>query len=171
MHEAISNSSTLIHLAAIGRLDLLKKFHDKIIIPPAVWKEVVEEGRSRPGAQEVKKARENGWIDIVTPEDRRLLQLLRSQLNEGEAEAIAPAIERKAKILFLDETEGRAVADIYDLQKSGVIGVLIRAKLQGEISSLKRELTRLRNKAGFWIEEKPYQQVLRSVGEKPESNV
>jgi len=60
---------------------------------------------------------------------------------------------------------------IYDLQKSGVIGVLIRAKLQGEISSLKRELTRLRNKAGFWIEEKLYQQVLRSVGEKPESDV
>ena len=171
MHEAISNSSTLIHLAAIGRLDLLKKFHDKIIIPPAVWREVVEEGRSRPGAQEVKKARENGWIDIVTPEDHRLLQLLRSQLNEGEAEAIALAIERKAKTLFLDETEGRAVADIYDLQKSGVIGVLIRAKLQGEISSLKRELTRLRNKAGFWIEEKLYQQVLRSVGEKPESDV
>jgi len=167
MHEAISNSSTLIHLAAIGRLDLLKKFHGKIIISPAVWKEVVEEGRSRPGAQEVKKARDNGWIDIVTPKDHRLLQLLRSQLNEGEAEAIALAIERKARILFLDETEGRAVADIYNLQKSGAIGVLIRAKLQGEISSLKRELTRLRNKAGFWIEEKLYQQVLRSVGEEP----
>jgi len=38
-----SDSSTLIHLAAIGRLPLLREFYEKIIIPPAVWREVVEE--------------------------------------------------------------------------------------------------------------------------------
>jgi len=42
----VSNSSTLIHLSAIGRLVLLKDFYGQIIIPPAVWKEVVEEGEA-----------------------------------------------------------------------------------------------------------------------------
>jgi uncharacterized protein len=45
MPGAISDSSTLIHLAKIGRLDLLSEFHNKIFIAPAVWKEVVQEGR------------------------------------------------------------------------------------------------------------------------------
>ena len=55
MPVAISDSSTLIHLAKIERLDLLNAFYDKIIIPQAVWKEVVEEGRGRAGSAEVEK--------------------------------------------------------------------------------------------------------------------
>ena len=52
MREAISDSSTLIHLAGIGRLEFLKGFYGKILITPAVWREVVEEGKERPGAKE-----------------------------------------------------------------------------------------------------------------------
>ena len=47
MPEAISDSSTLIHTARIGRLGILKNFYDLILITPGVWKEVVEEGRGR----------------------------------------------------------------------------------------------------------------------------
>jgi predicted nucleic acid-binding protein len=49
MQEAISDSSTLIHLAGIGRLELLKEFYERILITPVVWKEVVEErmGKAR----------------------------------------------------------------------------------------------------------------------------
>ena len=48
MQDAISDSSTLIHLAGIGRLELLKVFYGKILITPAVWKEVVEGGENDP---------------------------------------------------------------------------------------------------------------------------
>lgn len=44
MPTVISDSSTLIHLTAIGKLDLLRKFYNKIILPTAVWREVVIEG-------------------------------------------------------------------------------------------------------------------------------
>ena len=47
MQEAVSDSSTLIHLAWIGHLELLKEFYGKILITPAVWKEVVEVGKQR----------------------------------------------------------------------------------------------------------------------------
>ena len=49
MPEAISDSSTLIHTARIGRMDILESFYDVIRITPGVWKEVVEEGHGRPG--------------------------------------------------------------------------------------------------------------------------
>jgi len=167
MPVVISNSSTLMHLSAIGRLALLKEFYGKIIIPPAVWKEVVEEGMGRIGVTEAKQARQDGWIDVVSPTDKPLIRLLKHDLDEGEAEVIALAIEQKADVVFLDESNARKIAEVYDLVKTGVIGLLIRAKKEGRIESLKKELNTLRDKAGFWIEEKLYQQVLRSVGEKP----
>lgn len=57
MPLVISDSSTLIHLATIGRLALLNKFYAQITITPSVWHEVVEEGEGRPGALEVANAR------------------------------------------------------------------------------------------------------------------
>ena len=52
----VSDTSTLIHLASIKQLDLLRKFFEHIVIPLAVWKEVVEQGRDRAGALEVEQA-------------------------------------------------------------------------------------------------------------------
>jgi predicted nucleic acid-binding protein len=43
--KVISNSSILIGLSAIGRLELLhQRFSEGVIVPDAVWKEVVETG-------------------------------------------------------------------------------------------------------------------------------
>lgn len=165
MPLVISDSSTLIHLAAIGRLTLLKDFYQKITIPPAVWKEVVEEGRSRAGAVEVEEAHQAGWIEVVSPEDKPLLRLLRRDLDGGEAEAIALAIERQADLVLLDESGARRIAELYGLAKTGIIGLLIRAKREGKVRSLQTELDKLRRQAGFWIEDGLYYQVLRVVGE------
>jgi hypothetical protein len=127
MPLVISNSSTLIHLAAIGRLALLKEFYGKVTIPTAVWREVVE---------------------------------------EGEAEVIALAISRRAGLVLLDETEARSVAELYGLRKTGAVGVLMRAKQVGEVRSLRAELEKLRDQAGFWIDEGLYRRALRAVGEE-----
>lgn len=165
MPGAIANASTLIHLAGIGRLELLREFHGKVLIPPAVWQEVVTEGKGRAGSREVRAARRSGWLEIVPPQNRALVELLRQELDEGEAETIALAVEQRAEVVFLDEADARRAAEIYGLRKTGVIGILMRAKLQGKISSLKEELGRLREEAGFWIDERLYQRALESVGE------
>ena len=60
MGLVVSDSSTLIHLAAIGRLALLKEFYGCIVVPPAVWREVVEQGGGRVGAVEVEQVRQGG---------------------------------------------------------------------------------------------------------------
>ncbi len=144
MDLVISDSSTLIHMASIERFALLQKFFGSVTIPPAVWREVVEQGGSRAGASDVKQARQARWIEIMAPTNIIVLQLLKRELDDGEAEVIALALERQADLILVDETEGRRVADVYGLPKTGVVGLLIRAKQEEHIPSLKTELdTRL----------------------------
>jgi uncharacterized protein len=109
---------------------------------------------------------QTGWIVMMPPTNEPLLRLLKRDLDEGESEAIALAIERQADLILLDETDARQVAKRYSLPKTGVIGVLIRAKREGKIASLQAELDKLRSQGGFWIAEKLYQQALRAVGER-----
>ena len=160
MPGAICDSSTLIHLAKIGRLHLLREFHKKIFIAPAVWREVVQEGRDWPGSSEVKQGRQAGWIDVVDPSNQTLIHFLRKDLHEGESETIALAVEVKPEIVFLDESEARRIAKVYGFNITGVIGILIRAKREGLISSLREELDKLRNEAGFWIGDDVYRKAL-----------
>lgn len=165
MPTTISDSSTLIHLTAIGRLGLLKDYYESITVPTAVWREVVDDGEGRSGALEIEQAREDGWVEVVEPEDKAVLRLLKQVLHDGEAEVIALALEEQVDLIFLDESDARKVAQLYKLPKTGVIGLLIRARLDGKVSSLRQELDRLRHEGGFWIGEKLYQQALMAVGE------
>lgn len=166
MPEAISDSSTLIHIARIGRMGVLKNFYDLILITPGVWKEVVEEGRGRSGALEVKEAYNSGWIEVMAPANKSVVQLLERELHKGEAETIALAIEQDSDIVFLDESEARKVAKLYGLRITGIIGILIRAKFEGKIASLRDELDKLRNEAGFWIDDELYLRALQSIAEE-----
>jgi predicted nucleic acid-binding protein len=89
MPRAINDSSTLIHLCKIGHLELLREFWGELLIPPAVWREVVEEGQGRACSQELEAAAQLGWVKVVTPANAELLHLLKRELDDGEAEAIA----------------------------------------------------------------------------------
>jgi len=80
----VSNASALINLARIGKLDLLHQLYGELIIPKAVWKEVVIEGAGQPGADDVKVA---SWIKMHPVTNRQLVNALRQDLDAGEAEA------------------------------------------------------------------------------------
>ena len=72
------------------------------------------------------------------------------------------------RILFLDETDARQAAATFGLRKTGVIGILMRAKREGTIDSLRFELNTLREQMGFFIDDQLYYRALASVGEYPE---
>lgn len=163
MPGAIADASTLIHLATIGRLELLRALHGRIVVPPAVWREVVLEGRGRPGAAEAEDARKQGWLDVVAPARADLVRALRGELDDGEAEALALAVERGADVLYVDETEARRTADLLGVRKSGVIGVLVRAHREGLVPDLKAELARLREESGFWIRPELFDRLMREA--------
>ncbi len=163
--RVVADASTLILLAKIGRFALLEGFHAPIAIASAVWREVVSEGQGRAGAQEVEVAESAGWLAVHTPQNQNLVRLLRAELDDGEAETIALALELRAELVLLDEREARRIAEMYGLRKTGVIGLLIRAKLEGKLDSLRHELNRLREEAGFWLDERLYRQALEVVEE------
>jgi len=160
----ISNASPIINLAIIGRLGLLEKFWEKIYVPEAVWKEVVIDGEDKKEVAEIKNA---DWIIVEKVKDQNLTLLLMQNLDKGEAEAIALAIEMNADIILLDETDAREAADIYKIEKTGVLGILLLAKLKNEIPNLKQEIENLKEKANFWLKESLIQDVLKDAGEVP----
>ena len=165
MPPAVSDSSVLIHLAGIGRLELLRGFYDVVWIPPAVYQEVVVAGEGRIGSGEVREAVEEGWIRIVEPIGQRLPAHLRELLDEGEVQALWLASGHDVSEVLLDETEARRAADSLDLPKTGTVGILLRAKNDGLITSLKTELDRLRMDAGFWLADVVYAAVLAAADE------
>lgn len=117
------------------------------------------------GSFELKEANRSGWTEVAVPANQALVHLLQKDLHAGESETIALAMECSADIVFLDESEARMTARIYGLTKSGVIGILIRARREGKIPSLREELDRLRNDAGFWVGEELCEKALMAVGE------
>lgn len=121
----VSDTSPLVHLARIDRFPLLVAFYQHVLIPPAVWREAVEEGRGRAGEAEVREAVKAGWMDVRLPQGEVLVRNLKKSLDDGEAEAIALAVETNANLVLIDERQAREEAGRLGLSMAGTIGVLI----------------------------------------------
>ena len=151
--KVVSNTSSLINLDWIGRLELLHELYGTIQIPEAVWHEIVVQGAGQPGAKEVSHA---SWIKTCPVDNKLLVLALHQELDAGEAEAIALAMEQKAELLLMDERLGRETARYFGVNYTGVIGVLIEAKQRGGlIGSIKEQLDSLRTMAGFHVNNHP----------------
>jgi predicted nucleic acid-binding protein len=124
----VSDTSPITNLAAISQLDLLQKLYTGIIIPIAVYNEMVKVDKIVPGAVEVQTL---PWIQkqaVVDSQRVILIQETQESIDLGEAEAIVLALELKAELLLMDERRGRIVATSYGLQITGLLGVLLQAK-------------------------------------------
>ena len=158
----VSNASPIITLARAGYLDILRAVYGEIIIPGAVFNEITVAGAGEPGAQDVTAA---GWIKCRSAHNATLINALGLELDAGEAEAIALAVECNADLILLDERAGRRAAPRVGLNVVGTIGVLVGAKDHGHVTLLRPILNALRADAGFWIGDTLYASVLSAVGE------
>lgn len=158
----VSNTSPLINLAHLGLLDILHEIYGTVIIPEAVWDEIVVKGAGQPGSTKLPGL---PWISTASVVNRNLIQALRQELDAGEAEAIALALETEADLLLMDERMGRETAQHLGLTYIGVIGILVEAKRMGLIMTIQPHLDTLRNQIGFWISDRLYQRVLNDAGE------
>ena len=155
----VSDTSPLLNLAIIGRLELVRAQFGSVVVPPAVAGEFrLEEGR--PGSSALRRAVEDGWIAVEEPSDDPLIRTLRQDLDRGESEAITLAVEKEAGLILLDEREGRRRARNVGLEVTGALGILARADRQGELDSLSGALDRLEDEAGFWIGSALREQIL-----------
>jgi predicted nucleic acid-binding protein len=132
---AVSDASPLIALARIGRLNLLKSLFGRVLIPDAVYQEVVVSGTGLPGANEVRDAE---WIETYSgPDAVSYLAAESARLGEGEAATIRLAKQLSADIAILDDAKARRVALAAGLTITGSIGILELGFRRGLVKDLR----------------------------------
>ena len=160
----VSNTSPLLNLAIINHLFLIKNQFGKILIPNGVLTEL-KINDNLPGSQQLQEAIRSDWIAIHQVENQALVQLLRRELDRGEAEAIALAVQLNADYLLLDERDGRRIARTFGLNITGVLGIILQGWHDGEVLSVIELINQLRTQANFHIAPNLEQQILREAGE------
>lgn len=158
----VVNSTPLIALFKVGKLDLLQKLFGEILIPEAVFRELTEKGKDKLGAKEIKDAK---WIKSKEIQNKVAKKFLLSELDEGESEVIILAEELKADLVVMDERAGITIIDgRLKIEVIETIGVLSIAKELRLISEIKPLLDEMRAK-GIWIDGEIYSIALKDARE------
>ncbi len=141
----VSDTTPLISLMKVSKLDVLKSLFGKVIIPDAVYKELTDNERF---SEEAELIRNCDFIEIIAVNDRlSVVSLqLKSGLDIGETEAIICAEENKADTILMDEAAGRRTAKSLGLNIMGTIGILLSAYEDSVLSAeeVREALNKLR---------------------------
>jgi predicted nucleic acid-binding protein len=158
----VSDTSPLMNLAVVAHLHLLHQLYETVLIPDAVWHELTSLSSQHP---EVTDVHTLAWLERQPVVSRAVVEALRAELDLGEAEAIALAVEKHADLLLIDERRGRQVAARMGLLSLGLLGMLLEAKHKGLLPEVKPVLDDLIAKAGFWVSRQLYTRVLQAAVE------
>lgn len=155
----IANNTPLAALWVVGRLDLLRELYDEVLIPLAVYDEFLATERTlRQTALE-----QAPWIMPVSLENPQRTRAYVG-LDQGEAEVLALAEERNARLVLVDERKGRRYARRLGLPLTGTLGVLMLAKEKGLIARVAPLLAGLQD-AGLYLDPALVVETLRLAGE------
>ena len=149
----VSNSSPLIALAQIGRLDLRHQLHPLVLIPPVVAREVEPTVLVLPG-----------WLAVQPLAHPRQPHTVSSSIGPGEHEVISLGLELRAERLILDEQPARRLATSLGLRVIGTVGLLLAAKDRGFLNAIRPELDRLLA-VRFFMDQELYDRAVRQAGE------
>ncbi len=127
--KAVVDTSVLIALSSIDRLDILERLFTNVLVSRAVAEEY---GEPLPE-----------WIRVYDVKNKQLVQVLLETIHRGEAETIALAIEANADTAVLDDKKARNIARKLGLKIIGTIGILILAKKQNLINNIEAEINKL----------------------------
>lgn len=140
-YNVISNTTPIIALASIEKLELIPKLFKEISIAEAVRDEIKAGGRIKvPSPEKIEwiKIRKN----VIGIKDELLLDL-----DEGEKQTILMGIDTDASarecLLLIDERKGRKIANSKGLRIKGTLGILADAKRRGLIDDFKTNAQRL----------------------------
>ena len=157
----VSDTSPISNLAAIEQLVILQQLYSEVIIPTAVYQELLDSGVEDPAVLAIQTL---DWIQVCSVTNAVLSQSLQASLDAGEAEAIVLAVELAADRLLMDERRGRQQAMQAGLKVTGLLGVLLAAKQQSVIATVQPILDALIAN-GFWVRDELYAETLRLAGE------
>jgi len=151
----IGDSSALVALSIMDKLDLLESIFGEIYVPQAVYDEVTIS--YKPQSVKLKKFLTNKIVNVK-------VTISQMGLGDGELEAIALYKDRDAKFLLIDDRRAKSFAKLNDVNVIGSLGVMILAKELGEIETIREDLKKLLD-SDIFISESLINRVLSSVGE------
>ena len=157
----VSDTSPLRALSVIGHLKLIHAIYGKVFLPPGVVSELAVQVPNLPPVA----IADHPFLEIQAPSDMRRVAELRQSLGQGEAEAIALAIEIRSSAILIDEHRGRVAAEKLGLTPVGVLAVLSSAKRRGLIESVGPLVDVLKARIAFRVHPDVLQHILRAAGE------
>ena len=124
----VADTSPINYLVLIGQIDLLPRLYTRILIPAAVLTELNHRLAPKPVQDWASNAPQ--WLEVLTPNTNLTL----GQLDLGESEAIALAVEMHAEVLLIDDLAGRQEAVRRGLRVAGTLSVLDEADKAGLVN-------------------------------------
>lgn len=160
MQKVISNTSPLLYLHRIGRLDFLNSMFTEIWVPGAVVNELkdgIQKGYDSPNPDKYP------WMKLVEP-NKTPSEWLSLDLGRGEISAMALALENPGCIILLDDSLARRTAQAAGLCVWGTLKVLLEAKNRGLTERIAPLLKYLEER-DMWISEDIRNRILLLAGE------
>lgn len=159
----ISDTTPIISLMKAEQLDLLQKLFHEVIIPEAVFLELVSNTKFQKEAQIIRNCT---YISVEEVVDTKSVNIFRrvTGLDAGESEAIVMADEKKADLLLMDERKGRIVAKQMGLAITGTVGILLQSFDEGLLNADEvRESTNKLKECGIRISDSLYDLILEHI--------
>lgn len=163
MLAVVADSSPLIYCTRLGVFSLLRRLHNSVLDPPAVWDEVTVGGVGREEERNVRQAASEGWIRVQAPTVVIPEVVSRTDLGRGEIEAILLASQVQA-ILLTDDADARQAAEKFSIAVTGTVGLLVRLKSGDHVKAVKPPLDNLRL-TNFRMSESLYRNALMEARE------
>lgn len=161
MNKAVSNTSPLLYLYRIDKLEWLPQLFESIWIPNAVVNEM-KEGRSK--GYNTPDPEDYVWMEIIDPKSV-VFEWLSSDLGAGELSAMTLALENADRIVLLDDALARNTAKAAGLNVWGTLRILLEAKAHGLTGEIKPHVEKLAAK-GMWLSDGIRRRILKLADEK-----
>ena len=159
--KAVINTSPLISLSILKKLDVLPMLFEEIYIPTSVFQEAVIVGKGKYGSADIEHS---NWLKTAEITNTDLRDSIALSLDYGESEVITLAKELEINTVIIDEYAGRRYAKMLDINVVGTLGILLKAKEKGIVQQIKPLMELLLNYRRY-IDRSLFEKVLYIAGE------
>lgn len=159
----ILNNTPLVALWSLEQLTLLRDLYERVLIPSSVEGEFL----AVDSAARQRALDDAPWIEVASLAIPRHA-LAYTGLDRGEAEVLALAVEREARLVIMDERKGRKYARHLGLPLTGTLGVLLLAKEEKLIAAIGPLIERLQT-SGLYLAPELVEKVLILARERDAS--
>ncbi|MBW1803279.1 MAG: DUF3368 domain-containing protein, partial [Deltaproteobacteria bacterium] len=155
----VVNTSPWIALSICGQIQILEKLYTNVFVSQKVREEIIAGGKDRFGVHEFETCQ---WLNVQEIHDMEKVKLL-YELDQGEAQVIILAKERDVRHVLIDEKVARLQAKILGLEVIGTLGILLKAKRKGLLTSIKASIEMILSN-GIWIQDEIVEGILKEAG-------